>query len=68
MANQTVKILDEVNEVTRVTETSGCRRGDDLFIDRSDLGEPGTEISVPEFWVEDFEGEAAKTYYAEAAK
>lgn len=65
MANQTVKILDEENGVTRVTETFGGRRGDDLFIDQTGLGEPGTEISVPEFWVEDFESYAAATYYAE---
>jgi len=66
MANQKVKILDEQNEVTRVTEISGVRRGDSLYIDRGDLGQPGDVIQVPEFWVEDFEGDAAKKYEGEA--
>lgn len=66
--NQKVKILSEENGVSRVTEINGARRGDDLFIDRSDLGKPGDIIEVPEFWVEDFEGDAAKTYYKEEAK
>lgn len=64
----TVKIVDEQNEITRVTELSGARRGEDLFIDRADLGQPGDLIQVPEFWVEDFEGDAAKQYWAEEAR
>lgn len=62
MAKQTVKIIDEANGVTRVTEVSGARRGEDLFIERTELGQPGDLIQVPEFWVEDAFTDAAKTY------
>lgn len=62
---QKVEVLGEMNGVTRVTELSGARRGDDLFIDRSDLGSVGATIEVPEFWVEDFESDAARTYCGE---
>lgn len=60
--NQKVKIIDVENGVTRVTEITGSRRGQDLFIDRVGLGKEGQIITVPEFWVEDFEGDAAKVY------
>lgn len=65
MANQKVKILSENNEVTRVTEINGVRRGDDLFIERWGLGKVGSVIEVPEFWAEDSQGNAAKIYYSE---
>ena len=63
MANQKVKIEGERGGVTRVTEVSGARRGDDLYIDRHTLGEVCEIIDVPEFWVEDATGAAYKKYW-----
>lgn len=63
--NQNVKILSENNGVTRVTETSGARRGDDLFIESTCLGTSGEIIAVPEFWINDSDSDSAKIYYAD---
>jgi hypothetical protein len=59
-----VKILDESNGVTRVTVLSGVRQGDDMFIFRAGIGNPGEIVEVPEFSLEDFESDSAKAYYA----
>lgn len=61
-----VKILSEANGVTRVTETSGARRGEDLFVARSGLGNIGDTIELPEFQVEE-SGPTVHAYYAEPA-
>ena len=60
-----LKILSESHGVTRVTETSGARRGDDLFVEGVELGRTGEIIELPEFRLEDIIGELAKQYYAE---
>lgn len=63
MATQKVKVEGERGGVTRVVEIRGARRSEELYIDRCNLGGMGEVIEVPEFWVEDSEGDAAKKYW-----
>lgn len=64
MATQKVKIEGALGGVTRVTEISGARRGDDLYIDGTNLGQVSDIIEVPEFRVEESNGPASEKYWA----
>ena len=63
----TVKIISVNNGVSKVHETSGARRGEDLFVD-GDLGAAGDRVELPEFRVEDGESELARMFYGAGLK